>query len=453
MQRVLLIDDEEGIRESLSVMLQIEGYSITALPDALSGLETVDSGETFEYIISDIKMPQMDGIQFLKELKKRDVESIVIMITAYGNVETPVEAIQNGADDYIRKPVKSDELILRMKMATEKSKLKKDNRALRMELGKAEGYENIISVSKSMKDLKSLALKASQYNTTVLITGESGTGKELIAKSIHLNSKRNSAPFVAVNCAAIPETLLESELFGYIKGAFSGANESKKGLIEDANEGTLFLDEIGEFPLPLQTKLLRVLQEQEVRSLGETKERKVDVRVIAATNRNLEEEVNQGNFRNDLYYRLNVLPLHIEPLRTRREDIPHLVEHFIKNFNKKLDHNVKGLSKKAMTGIMEYPWYGNVRELENVIERSMIMADSDIIDEVDLPDVQGRKDIAIESWLEELSLDEAKGRIEKAYIENALEKTNGNRTKAAELLGISRRNLLYKIKEYYTNNS
>ena len=453
MLKVLLIDDEEGIRESLTVMLQIEGYSVTALPDAISALQKIDSGELYDYIISDIKMPQMDGIQFLKEIKKRQVESIVIMITAYGNVETPVEAIQNGADDYIRKPVKSDELILRMKMATEKSRLKKDNYALRMELGKAEGYENIISVSKSMQDLKSLALKASQYNTTVLITGESGTGKELIAKSIHLNSKRSDGPFVAVNCAAIPDTLLESELFGYIKGAFSGANETKKGLIEDANEGTLFLDEIGEFPLQLQTKLLRVLQEQEVRSLGETKERKVDVRVIAATNRNLEEEVNNGNFRNDLFYRLNVLPIHIQPLRTRREDIPHLVEHFITNFNSKLNHNVKGLSKDAMASIMEYPWYGNVRELENVIERSMIMADSDTIDEIDLPDIQNRKDIAIESWLDELSLEEAKGKIEKAYIENALEKTNGNRTKAAELLGISRRNLLYKIKDYYTENN
>ena len=203
----------------------------------------------------------------------------------------------------------------------------------------------------------------------------------------------------------------------------------------------------------MQTKLLRVLQEQEVRSLGETKERKVDVRVIAATNRNLEEEVNNGNFRNDLFYRLNVLPIHIQPLRTRREDIPHLVEHFITNFNSKLNHNVKGLSKDAMASIMEYPWYGNVRELENVIERSMIMADSDTIDEIDLPDIQNRKDIAIESWLDELSLEEAKGKIEKAYIENALEKTNGNRTKAAELLGISRRNLLYKIKDYYTENN
>ncbi|MGI9535390.1 MAG: sigma-54-dependent transcriptional regulator [Thermodesulfobacteriota bacterium] len=453
MQKVLLIDDEIGIRESLSVMLQIEGYDVTALPDAVSGLQTLETGDIFEYIISDIKMPQMNGIQFLKEIKKRDIDSIVIMITAYGNIETPVEAIQNGADDYIRKPVKSDELILRMKMATEKNKLRKDNRSLRMELGKGEGYESIISVSKSMQDLKSIALKASQYNTTVLITGESGTGKELIAKSIHLNSKRSEGPFVAVNCAAIPETLLESELFGYIKGAFSGANETKRGLIEDADEGTLFLDEIGEFPVQLQTKLLRVLQEQEIRRLGETKERKVDVRVIAATNKNLEEEVKDGNFRSDLFYRLNVLPLYIQPLRTRKEDIPHLVEHFIKHFNNKLDHNVKGFSKNSMSMIMDYPWYGNVRELENVIERSMIMSDSETIDDIDLPDVQGRKDIAIESWLEEISLDEAKDKIEKAYIENALEKTNGNRTKAAELLGISRRNLLYKLKEYYINNS
>lgn len=239
MPKVLLIDDEEGIRESLSIMLQIEGFETVALPDAVKALQLIDSGPYFDFIISDIKMPYMDGIEFLREVRKRELESIVIMITAYGNIETPVDAIKAGADDYIRKPVKTDELILRMKMAEEKNKLKKDNRALRLELGKADGYDDIISVSKSMKEIKGLALKASQYNTTVLITGESGTGKELIAKCIHKNSNRCDNNFVAVNCAAIPDTLLESELFGYIKGAFTGANESKIGLIENADEGTL----------------------------------------------------------------------------------------------------------------------------------------------------------------------------------------------------------------------
>ncbi len=450
MPKVLLIDDEEGIRESLSIMLQIEGYETVAFPDAVKALKLIDDGDYFDFIITDIKMPHMDGIQFLREVRKRELESIVIMITAYGNIETPVDAIKSGADDYIRKPVKTDELILRMKMAEEKNKLKIDNRALRLELGKAAGYEDIVSVSKSMKEIKDLALKAAQYNTTVLITGESGTGKELIAKCIHQNSKRNENAFVAVNCAAIPDTLLESELFGYTKGAFSGANESKIGLIENANDGTLFLDEIGDFPVHLQTKLLRVLQEQEIRRLGENKEKKVNVRVIAATNSDLEEDVKGGTFRSDLFYRLNVLPIHIPSLRARREDIPHLVDHFINNFNKKLGHNVKGLGKEASNKIMEYPWYGNVRELENIIERSMIMTDTDIIEEIDLPDVQNKKNLPIDTWVEELSLDEAKGRIEKAYIEDALEKTNGNRTKAAELLGISRRNLLYKLKEYYS---
>ncbi len=450
MPKVLLIDDEEGIRESLSIMLQIEGFETVALPDAVKALQLIDSGPYFDFIISDIKMPYMDGIEFLREVRKRELESIVIMITAYGNIETPVDAIKAGADDYIRKPVKTDELILRMKMAEEKNKLKKDNRALRLELGKADGYDDIISVSKAMKEIKDLALKASQYNTTVLITGESGTGKELIAKCIHKNSNRCDNNFVAVNCAAIPDTLLESELFGYIKGAFTGANESKIGLIENANDGTLFLDEIGDFPTHLQTKLLRVLQEQEVRRIGENKEKKINLRVIAASNSDLEEEVRTGTFRSDLYYRLNVLPIHIPSLRARKEDIPHLVDHFITKYNKKLDRNVKGLGKEASNKIMEYPWYGNVRELENTIERSMIMTDTDIIEDIDLPDVQNKRSLPIDTWVEELSLDEAKGRIEKAYIDDALEKTNGNRTKAAELLGISRRNLLYKLKEYYS---
>ncbi len=450
MPKVLLIDDEEGIRESLSIMLQIEGFETVALPDAVKALQLIDSGSYFDFIISDIKMPYMDGIEFLREVRKRELESIVIMITAYGNIETPVDAIKAGADDYIRKPVKTDELILRMKMAEEKNKLKKDNRALRLELGKADGYDDIISVSKAMKEIKDLALKASQYNTTVLITGESGTGKELIAKCIHKNSNRCDNNFVAVNCAAIPDTLLESELFGYIKGAFTGANESKIGLIENANDGTLFLDEIGDFPTHLQTKLLRVLQEQEVRRIGENKEKKINLRVIAASNSDLEEEVRTGTFRSDLYYRLNVLPIHIPSLRARKEDIPHLVDHFITKYNKKLDRNVKGLGKEASNKIMEYPWYGNVRELENTIERSMIMTDTDIIEDIDLPDVQNKRSLPIDTWVEELSLDEAKGRIEQAYIEDALEKTNGNRTKAAELLGISRRNLLYKLKEYYS---
>jgi len=450
MQKVLLIDDEEGIRESLSIMLQIEGFETVALPDALKALRLFDSGDYFDFIISDIKMPHMDGIEFLREVRKRELDSIVIMITAYGNIETPVDAIKYGADDYIRKPVKTDELLLRMRMAEEKNKLRKDNRSLRIELGKAAGYEDIISTSKAMEDIKDLALKASQYNTTVLITGESGTGKELIAKCIHQNSNRSENNFVAVNCAAIPDTLLESELFGYIKGAFSGANDSKIGLIETANDGTLFLDEIGDFPVHLQTKLLRVLQEQEVRKLGDNKEKKVNVRVIAATNSDLEEEVRNGNFRSDLYYRLNVLPIHIPSLRARKEDIPQLVDHFTNIFNDKLGRSVKGLGKEASNKIMEYPWYGNVRELENTIERAMIMTDSDIIEDIDLPDVQNKKNLPIDTWVEELSLDEAKGRIEKAYIDDALEKTNGNRTKAAELLGISRRNLLYKLKDYHS---
>lgn len=448
MQTILLIDDEQGIRESLTVMLQIEGYQVTAMDDAVKALELIDSGYAYDFIVSDIKMPRMSGMDFLKEAKKRNLDSVIIMITAYGNHETSIEAIQNGADDYINKPVKTEELVLRMKMAEERKTLRKDNLQLREKLGQSEGFDDFVSESRVISNIKELASKASQYDTTVLISGESGTGKELLARSIHKNSKRKSGPFLAVNCAAIPDTLLESELFGYAKGAFTGASDSKPGLMENANGGSLFLDEIGEFPLHLQSKLLRVLQEQEVRRLGETRTRKIDVRIIAATNRDLEEEVKEGNFRTDLFYRLNVLPIRIPPLRERRDDIHLLVSYFVEKFNKKLNRNIKGISSEAMNEILKYPWYGNVRELENFIERTLIFTESDIVDKINLPDTANRRPNSIESWLDTIPLEEAKSKIEQAYIEMALEKTGGNRTKAAEYLGISRRNLLYKLKDY-----
>lgn len=452
MQKILLVDDEQGIRESLTVMLQIEGYHVTAMENALKALELIETGSSFDFIVSDIKMPGMSGLEFLKKIRKKDTDSVVIMITAYGDHKTSIEAVQNGADDYINKPVKSEELILRMKMAQEKRKLKEDNLQLREQLGRADGFDDFVSESRIISNIKELASKASRYNTTVLISGESGTGKELLARSIHSNSKRKNGPFFAVNCAAIPDNLLESELFGYAKGAFTGASDSKPGLMENANGGSLFLDEIGEFPIHLQSKLLRVLQEQEVRRLGETRSRKIDVRIITATNRNLEDEVRQGNFRADLFYRLNVLPIRIPPLRERREDVPVLVQFFIEKFNKKLNRNVKGFSDKSMNQILKYPWYGNVRELENFIERTIIFTESDIIDEIQLPDSARRKSNSIDTWLDTISLDQAKSRIEQAYIENALEKTDGNRTKAAKYLGISRRNLLYKLKEYISGD-
>jgi two-component system response regulator AtoC len=444
--RVLVIDDEIGIRETLSLILKMEGYEAESAESAYSGLKLIDEGRNYDFIICDIRMPGMDGIKFLKEIRGRDLGSIVIMVSAYGTIETSIEAIKCGADDYINKPISSEELILRMRMAEERRRLRRENLYLRKEIGKEEGFEEIVFVSEKMRSIVDLAKKVSEYKTTILITGESGTGKELIARAIHARSARKDKPFVAVNCAAIPESLLESELFGYVEGAFSGASHTKRGLFEEAHGGTLFLDELGEFPHHLQTKLLRVLQDEEIRRLGDTKTIKVDVRIIAATSRDLEQDVKQGGFRSDLFYRLNVLPIHIPPLRERKEDIGKLVEYFIEKYNEKLNRRVKGVTPQVMSELLRYPWYGNVRELENVIERSMILTDSDLISRVDLG--QRENDFRGSSWFDSLSLEAAWRRLEKAYIGKALSQTGGNRTQAAKLLGLSRRALLYKLKQY-----
>ncbi|MBI2486315.1 MAG: sigma-54-dependent Fis family transcriptional regulator [Deltaproteobacteria bacterium] len=444
MAKVLVIDDEIGVRESLSLILRMEGYDVVCGESASSGIRLIDDGGNYDFIICDIRMPGMDGIQFLREIQNRDLSSIVIMISAYGTVETSIEAIKSGADDYINKPINSEELVLRMRMAEERKRLRKENLYLHKELGKQKGFEAIVFVSEKVKEVVNFAKKISEYKTTVLITGESGTGKELIARAIHTSSPRKNKPYVAVNCAAIPESLLESELFGYVKGAFSGASNTKRGLFEEAHGGTLFLDEIGEFPNHLQSKLLRVLQEAEIRRLGDTKTIKVDVRIIAATSRDLAQDVIQGTFREDLFYRLNILPVHIPPLRERKEDILVLVEHFIEKYNEKLGCYIKGVSPGVMSELHEYPWRGNVRELENVIERAMILTDSDLIHRIDL----GLRGNDQESASDSLSLNEAWQRLEKAYIEKALSQTGGNRTQAAKLLGLSRRALLYKLKQY-----
>ncbi|HWP93484.1 MAG TPA: sigma-54 dependent transcriptional regulator [Thermodesulfobacteriota bacterium] len=446
MAKVLVIDDEVGVRESLSLILSMEGYQVESAESGLSAVKLIDDGKNYDFIICDIRMPGMDGIQFLKEIQNRDLGSILIMISAYGTVETSIEAIKCGADDYINKPINPDELILRMRMAEEKKRLRRENISLRRELGKGKGFEEIVFASEKIKGVVDFAKRISEYKTTVLITGESGTGKELMARAIHETSPRRDKPFVAVNCAAIPDTLLESELFGYVKGAFSGAHGTKKGLFEEANGGTLFLDEIGEFPLQLQPKLLRVLQEEEIRRLGDTKTMKIDVRIITATSRDLGQDVRQGSFREDLYYRLNILPVHIPPLRERKEDIKLLIEHFLGKYNQKLNRKIKGVSPSAMSEILEYPWPGNVRELENVIERAMILTDSEYIHRIDLGIREN--DFRMNTLIDSLSLEEAWQRLEKAYIEKALSKTDGNRTQAAKLLGLSRRALLYKLKQY-----
>jgi two-component system, NtrC family, response regulator AtoC len=448
MQRILVIDDEKGIRDSLGLILRMEGYEAECVDSAKRGLGLIDGGARYDFIICDIKLPEMSGMEFLEEIRERDLASIIIMISAYGTVESSIEAIKKGADDYINKPINPEELVLRMRMARERQLLKVKNIHLQREIGTNGNFSDIVYASDKIREVIELAEKASQFKTSVLISGHSGTGKELIAKAIHNTSLRKDAPFIAVNCAAIPETLLESELFGYAKGAFSGAQSSKRGLLEEARGGTLFLDEIGEFPLQIQPKLLRVLQEEEMRRLGDTKLIRTDVRVVAATSRDLNREVKEGRFRDDLYYRLNVFPIVIPPLRERKEDIPPLVRHFIDKYNRELNRRIKDVTPEVMSELISYDWPGNVRELENAIERAMILCDTENIGMVDLGADDSKTIFNSENWVGTIPYDEARKRIERVYIEKALRETSGNRTKAAKVLGISRRSLLYKLKEH-----
>jgi two-component system response regulator AtoC len=356
-----------------------------------------------------------------------------------------------GAYDYISKPFKPDEIILTLRKAQEREQLRRENQLLRKEVAKEYSFENIVSKNEEMQKIFDVIKKIAPYKSTVLITGESGTGKELIARALHYNSERSQNPFLPINCGAIPENLLESELFGHAKGAFTDAIRTKKGLFEEADGGTLLLDEIGELPGQLQVKLLRVLQEGEVRRIGESKSIQVDVRIVSATVKDLVKEVNEGRFREDLFYRLNVLPIHIPPLRERKEDIPLLIHHFIKKYNEVMNKNVAGVDQKALEALMNYKWYGNVRELENTIERAIVLTDKDHIEVENLPvevqDFKGELQFEVFSD-EECSIKKASKTLEINLIKKALRKTKGNHTHAARLLEISHRALLYKIKEY-----
>jgi two-component system response regulator AtoC len=372
-------------------------------------------------------------------------------MSAYGTVDIAIEAMKLGAYDYISKPFKPDEIILTLRKAEEREQLRRENQLLRREVAKEYSFENIVSKNEKMQKIFDVIKKVSQYKSTVLITGESGTGKELVARALHYNSERAQNPFIPINCGAIPENLLESELFGHAKGAFTDAIRTKKGLFEEADGGTLFLDEIGELPGPLQVKLLRVLQEGEIRRIGESKSIKVDVRIVVATVKDLTKEVNEGRFREDLFYRLNVLPIHIPPLRERKEDIPLLIHHFINKYNQSMSKNMAGIDHKALEALMNHKWYGNVRELENTIERAIVLTDRDNIELENLPiEIQEFKEVFQLEPLpdEEVSIKKASKTLEINLIKNALKKTKGNHTHAARLLEISHRALLYKIKEY-----
>ncbi|MCJ7785792.1 MAG: sigma-54 dependent transcriptional regulator, partial [Desulfobacterales bacterium] len=331
-KRILVVDDEESFRHMLSVILIKEGYEVETSSNGEEGLQKA-AASTYDQILCDIRMPHMDGLAFLREIKKTETEATIIVMSAYGTADIAIEAMKLGAYDYISKPFKPDEIILTLRKAEEREQLRRENQLLRQEVAREYSFENIVSKNEKMQKLFDVIKKVSHYKSTVLITGESGTGKELVARALHYNSNRSKNPFIAVNCGAIPENLLESELFGHAKGAFTDAIRTKKGLFEEADAGTLFLDEIGELPGQLQVKLLRVLQDGEIRRVGETKPIQIDVRIVAATVKDLPKEVNEGRFREDLFYRLNVLPLHIPPLRERKEDIPLLIQHFIGKYN------------------------------------------------------------------------------------------------------------------------
>ena len=448
-RKILVVDDEEPMRHMLSLILKREGYEVQAVGNAKEALNLVDS-HPFNFILTDVVMPEMDGLDLLNAFKERKVEATVIMMSAYGNLDTAVEAMKRGAYDYISKPFKPDEIILALRKAEERENLRQENLRLREEVSRVYSFGSIIGKSPKMLAVFETIKKISDYKASVLIMGESGTGKEMAARSIHYNSSRSQGAFVAVNCGAIPETLLESELFGHEKGAFTDAKREKRGSFEMAHQGTLFLDEVGETSLSAQVKLLRALQEGEIKRLGSEHPLYVDVRIIAATIQDLSQAVAEGRFREDLFYRLNVLPLHLPALRERREDIPLLVEYFIQKYNQQHRLDVQGFTEAALSRLLEYPWPGNVRELENAVERAMILTQGKKIETDSLPsEVLGeRAPWKREIWGEELSIKKANRIMEEELIRRALKKTKGNRTQAAKILEISHPALLSKIKEY-----
>ncbi len=453
METVLIVDDEKNYPLILAAVLEEEGFETMT---ANSGQEAIEilSNSDVDLVLTDMKMPSMDGIELLENVKAKDPELPVIMMTAYGTVEKAVEAMQKGAYNYIMKPFENDSLVIYVKKAVAVYQMVKENRQLRSAVKSQYSFGNIIGKSKAMTDVFETIRKIAPTNATVLIEGESGTGKELVAKAIHFNSPRRNKPFVAVNCSAFAETLLESELFGHEKGAFTGAAAMKKGRFELADTGTLFLDEIGELSQNLQVKLLRVLQEKTFERVGGVKSVAADIRIIAATNRKLKDEVEQGRFREDLFYRLNVLPVVLPPLRERNEDIRLLVNHFVKKYagERKSDIPVTGIEQAAERIFYEYGWPGNVRELENVIERAVILCPDELIRVCDLP--RNFKDNAgntlhLDGIPADASLYDTLTTVEKKMIERAMKMADNVQTHAAQILGIGKSGLSQKLKKYY----
>lgn len=452
-EKILVADDEQSMREFLQIMLSKEGYKITLASNGEEVLRLIER-DIFDLVLLDIRMPRIDGIAALKKIKAVSPETIVIMITAYASTDTAIRAMKEGAYDYITKPFKIEEIKIIIKNALEKRSLQNENKLLKKVARERFHFDNIIGQSPKMIAIYELLEKVSPTKTNILITGESGTGKELVAKAIHFNSPRRDKPFVTLNCGAIPETLIESELFGHMKGAFTDAIATKKGLFEIADGGTIFLDEISELPLLMQVKLLRVLQDKEFKRVGGTEDIKVDVRIISATNKDLEEEVHEKRFREDLFYRLNVIQIKLPPLRERKEDIPLLAEHFLKRYAQELNKNILRISPDALRILLNYDYPGNVRELQNIIERAVALETSDELTTKNLnsyiEDQLPIKKIPIDLEIpnEGIDLEKFVSDIEKTLILKALDKTKGIKKKAAELLHINFRSMRYRLEKY-----
>jgi two-component system response regulator AtoC len=458
--RILVVDDEAALRDAVARILASEGYEVRHAANGREALEILGA-ERFDFILCDLRMPVMGGLELLREVAGKKIPGTVIMMSAFGTVDTAVEAMKLGAYDYVSKPFMSDEILLTLRKASERERLRNENAYLRREIEKSARPEELLYVDTAMEEVVRMAEKVKDYDATVLVTGESGTGKELVARHLHFGGRRRERPFVAINCGAIPETLLESELFGHRKGAFTEAKRDRAGLIEEADRGTLFLDEIGELPLPLQSKLLRFLQDGEIRRLGDSETRRVNVRLVAATARELEKEVAGGRFREDLFYRLNVIRLHVPPLRERPADIPFLSRHFLAHYCGKYGKGEMFLADDALAALGVHEWRGNVRELRNLMERCALLGGGREISREGLLAVwkvsgtgaTGQEPapshgIRIPVSPERPDLKGAVRELERQLIGMALERTGGSRPKAAELLGISHPALLYKAKEY-----
>jgi len=449
--RVLVVDDEQSMRELLGIMLRQVGYDVTLADGGEPAVQALKTDD-FDLVITDLRMRKVDGLAVLRAAKDHSPRTVVLVVTAFASTETAVEAMKLGAYDYVTKPFKLDELRLTIANALERKRLQDENRELKRQLRREHGFEGFIGKSPRLLEVFETIRKTADSGSTVMITGESGTGKELVARAVHLESARRARPFVSVNCGAIPETLMESELFGHVKGAFTGAVASTEGLFAAADGGTLFLDEITEIPHSIQVKLLRVTQEREVRRVGDTRDVKVDVRLIAASNRDLSKAVADGVLREDLYYRLNVIPIHMPPLRERLEDIPLLVAHFVARVTKDVGKSVKGISPESLAILERYHWPGNIRELENIVERAIVLGSGDFLSPESLPAQlrapRNEQTVNVEIPPAGMDLEGTLTRIENGYIRLALERSGWLQVRAAELLGLSFRQFRYKLQKH-----